>query len=75
MNLLDWGSKDNSLCVHFSFEHFIGVVIVRPFSSITSVLCPIGHMKTSSFARGFTSDARKTIPDTLVILPMISALI
>ena len=75
MKRLDSGSTPSSLCVHFGFEHCTGDVRDKPCPSSTSVLWPSGQTKTNSFARGFTSDALNTIPETLVIFPITSALI
>ncbi len=38
-------------------------------------MCSSGQTKTNSFASGLTSDALTTIPETLVMLPIVSALI
>ena len=75
MNLLDSGFNSKSLCLQFGLSQTTGIFASIPFSCIIFVVCSSGHTKTNSFARGLTSDALTTIPETLVIVPMVSALI
>ena len=75
MNLLASGFNSKSLCLQLGLSHITGIFASIPFSCIIFVVCSSGQTKINSFASGFTSDALTTIPETLVIFPIVSALI
>ncbi len=75
MNLLASGFNSKSRCLQFGLSHTIGILTSIPFNWIILVGCSSGQTKTNSLASGFTSDALTTIPETLVIFPIVSALI